>query len=76
MSFDYSPLYYRKMRNILRKKRVFILKITKRDAFFMRSIGYGEYINKSYSRKPTYYLVEERNALKAYKKYRDSLIVK
>lgn len=59
------------------KKEVFnIIRITKNDAFFMREIGYSEYVKKSFSRCATYYLVENKNVLNEYQKYRASLVEK
>ena len=48
--------------------------ITKRDAFAMRENGMGEFIKKTYSERPKYYLVEDRTALKFYENYRKRLI--
>lgn len=36
-----------------------IIKISKSDAKYMREQGYGQYVKKSHSKHPTYYLVEE-----------------
>lgn len=41
------------------KEGIFIIKITKDDAFYMRKHGYAESVKKSKSKHPTYYLVEE-----------------
>lgn len=36
-----------------------MINITKHEAFKMREIGYGEFVLKSHSKHPKYYLVEE-----------------
>lgn len=56
-----SVLLFHFGRNLERKKEIFIIKITKDDAFYMRKHGYAESVKKSKSKHPTYYLVEEPN---------------
>lgn len=38
-----------------------MIKISKTEALKMRELGYGEFVKKSYSKNPTFYLVEERD---------------
>lgn len=49
-------LFWKKFRT---KEGIFIIKITKNDAFYMRKHGYTEFVKKSKTKHPTYYLVEE-----------------
>lgn len=53
-----------------------ILGITKMEAFDMRKLGFGNYVKKSYSSNPHYYLVEDSRVMKAYQNYKKSKIVK
>lgn len=43
-----------------------MIKISKQEAFTMRDQGYEEFVKHSYSKHPTYYLVEETNDVYAY----------
>ena len=43
-----------------------MIKITKKEAFKLREEGYSEFVKKSYSKNPTYYLVEEENDVYRY----------
>lgn len=56
-----------------RKERSYILKITKNEAFYLRSKGFEDKkdIHKTYSDSPTYYVTEEKTVLNALKKYRE-----
>ena len=49
--------------------------ITKHEAFAMREQGLQNYIKRSKSRHPKYYLVESKKALDALEKYRQSKTV-
>ena len=51
-----------------------MLKITKQEAFQMRKILGEEYVKKSYSKHPSYYLVELPFTLAALDKYRNGKI--
>ena len=53
-----------------------MLLITKNEAFAMREQGFKNYVKKSASRHPKYYLVESDKALNALRKYRQSKIIK
>ena len=43
-----------------------MIKITKKEAEFMRENGYDEFVKHSYSKHKTYYLVEEQNNVYKY----------
>ena len=43
-----------------------MIKITKKEAEFMREHGYDEFVKHSYSKHKTYYLVEEQNNVYKY----------
>ena len=43
-----------------------MIKITKKEAEFMRANGYDEFVKHSYSKHKTYYLVEEQNNVYKY----------
>ena len=49
--------------------------ITKYEAFAMREQGLQNYVMKSKSRHPKYYIVEDKRALSALEKYRQSRII-
>ena len=51
-----------------------MLKITKQEAFQMRKILGEEYVKKSYSKHPSYYLVELPFTLAALDTYRNGKI--
>ena len=53
-----------------------MLLITKFEAFELRAQGLQDYVKKSASRHPKYYLVEDFKALKALEKYRKSKLIK
>jgi hypothetical protein len=42
----------------------------------MRESGFGEYVKRSFSRNPKYYVVEKYEVLKTLEKYRKSIKVK
>lgn len=46
--------------------------ITKQEAFMLREQGLQNYVKRSKSRHPKYYLVESQKALDALEKYRNS----
>lgn len=55
----------------------FIIKIIRRiEVDYLRNEGYGEYVKHSFSRKPTYYVVEEKFVLKVLEDFRNSINVK
>ena len=43
-----------------------MIKISKKEAEFMRENGYDEFVKHSYSKHKTYYLVEEQNDVYRY----------
>lgn len=43
-----------------------MIKISKKEAEFMRKNGYDEFVKHSYSKHKTYYLVEEQNDVYKY----------
>lgn len=47
--------------------------IRKRDAIYLREHGFEEYIKKSYSKNPKYYLVENEKVLNYYNNYRNEI---
>ena len=49
--------------------------ITKQEAFKLREQGLQNYVKRSKSRHPKYYLVESKKALDALEKYRKSKTV-
>ena len=53
-----------------------MLKITKQEAFQMRKTLGEKYVKKSYSKHPSYYLVELPFTLAALNKYRTNKIKK
>lgn len=52
-----------------------MLKITKNEAFYMRNAGFDNLVKHSYTRHKTYFLVEEREAIRKLNEYRKSKIV-
>ena len=60
-------------KKIFRKKELNILKIRHIEVNYLRENGFDWAVKRSYSRKPTYYVVEERNALKALNEFRKSI---
>jgi hypothetical protein len=50
-----------------------MIKITKTEAFAMREICGQQAVKKTYSKHPTYYLVEDKRFLSELRKYRQSL---
>lgn len=50
-----------------------IIKITKNEAFYLRSKGFKDKsdIHQTYSGHPTYYASEKRRVMKALKNYRE-----
>lgn len=59
--------------NILRMEESSIIKITKNEAFYLRSKGFKDKsdIHQTYSGHPTYYASEKRRVMKALKNYRE-----
>lgn len=55
---DTTLLFYR--REYLEKEENDLIKISKNEAFRMRSLGYDEFVKKTYSKHPSYFLVEEK----------------
>ncbi len=53
-----------------------MLLITKYEAFAMREKGLQNYVKKSASRHPKYYLVEAQKALYALEEFRKSKVIK
>lgn len=51
-----------------------ILQINRQEAFAMRKIVGMDEVKKTYSKRPTYFLVESKNNLKELEKYRKSLL--
>lgn len=43
-----------------------MLNITKHEAFMLREKGYGNFVLKSHTKHPKYYLVEEQNDVYKY----------
>lgn len=52
-----------------RKKVLFILKITKTEAFAMRKLLGEKNVKKSYSKHPTYFLIESRHNINCLNRY-------
>lgn len=46
-----------------------MIKISKREAFYMRNMGFEEFVKKSFSKSPTYFLVEETEDVYKWNKY-------
>ena len=59
----------------MKVKWITIVIITKNEAFEMRKLLGDENVKKSYSKHPTYYLIESRNNLKCLDKYRKEHVV-
>lgn len=59
--------------NILRMEGSSIIKITKNEAFYLRSKGFKDKsdIHQTYSGHHTYYASEKRRVMKALKNYRE-----
>ena len=53
-----------------------MIKISKQEAFDMRKICGQEAVKKSYSKHPTYYLVESKENLRSLNKYRYNKTIK
>ena len=53
-----------------------MIKITKNDAFAMRELGFGYAVKRTYSKHPTYYLVEEPDTEVWDKKKKEYVVVK
>lgn len=62
-------------KNNKRKWELKIIKISKREAFALRERGYGDFVKHTYSKAKHYYLVEDRNVLKALNAYHKETIV-
>lgn len=58
------------------KRKDYMLLITKSEAFGLREQGWQDYIKKSASRHPKYYLVEDYKALNALERYRKNKLIK
>lgn len=46
-----------------------MIKISKQEAFYMRNMGFEEFVKKSFSKSPTYFLVEETEDVYKWNKY-------
>lgn len=55
------------------KEGLIILKIRRIEVNYLRENGFEWAVKRSYSRKPTYYVVEKRNVLKALNEFRKSI---
>lgn len=55
------------------KEGLFILKIRRIEVDYLRENGFEWAVKHSYSKNPTYYVVEERNALKSLNEFRKSI---
>lgn len=53
-----------------------MIKVSKREAFDLRKLIGEKYIKKSYSKHPSYYMVESERNLAALEEYRKSKIIK
>ena len=53
-----------------------MIRITKQEAFDMRKICGLDSVKKSYSKHPTYYLVELKENLRKLNEYRNNKIIK
>lgn len=51
-----------------------MIKITNVEAEHMRECGYKNFVKKSYTKHPTYYLVETPMAMKELKNYQNKMI--
>lgn len=52
-----------------------MIKITKKEAFKMRELGFEKDVHKTYSKHPTYYLTEDKKALKELYDYRQKSLI-
>ena len=50
--------------------------ITKNEAAIMRDKGFQDFVKKSKSKHPKYYIVEDRKALNALEEYKQSRVIK
>lgn len=50
----------------MKKRKIILIKITKKEAEFMRKNGYDEFVKHTYSKHKKYYLVEEKNDVYKY----------
>ena len=53
-----------------------MIKISNNEASYLREKGMGRFIKKSYTKHPTYFLVEDGRAMSALRKFKESRIVK
>lgn len=61
-SWPVSAISFRLGRNICQKEvKIYLIKISRNDASYMRKAGYEYFVKKSYSGHSTYYLVEEKD---------------
>ena len=51
-----------------------MIKITNTEAEYMRGAGYQNLVRKTYSKHPTYYLVETPRAIRELKNYQNKKI--
>lgn len=63
------PLFYG--RKFIQKEGFNILKIRRIEVDYLRENDFAWAVKRSYSRKPTYYVVEEKNALKKLNEFRE-----
>lgn len=45
-----------------------MVKISKKEALIMREKGYGEFVKKTFSKHPSYFLVEEKENIYRYER--------
>lgn len=53
-----------------------MIKITNEEAEYMRERGYKNLVRKTYSKHPTYYLVEAPRAVRELRNYQNKRIVR
>jgi hypothetical protein len=58
------------------KGTIFIIQIRRFEADALRKNGYSNYVKRSFSRNPSYYLVTNSKALKFFNEYNKSIKVK
>lgn len=61
----YSPIY---KREYLENEDKNLVKISKSEAFILRQKGYDEFVKKTYSKHPSYFLVEEKENIYKYER--------
>lgn len=61
---------------LIKKEGFYILKIRRIEVDKLRESGYGWAVKHSYSKSPTYYVVEEPHVLRFLNEFRKSIKVK